>query len=142
MGFKKQAKIYTLVWPEDHELHGLMVSVKGLTVEKMLDLTAKATVLTSEDATISQQSDETGKLFKQFAAALVAWNLEDDNGKPVPATYRGIVSLELSFALDLVMTWMEAVASVGNPLPQASSNGHKPQEESLNLEQLSQSLPN
>lgn len=139
--YRRQPKIYTLRWPEGHELHGLMVSVKGLTVAKLLDLTAKATVLTSEQPEVSESGAEAGRLFKDFANALVEWNLEDDNGKPVPANYRGITSLDFDFAVQLATAWMEAVASVGNPLPPPSSNGHKHLEESPELAKLSQSLP-
>jgi hypothetical protein len=98
-------------------------------------------VLTSKDAEVSEQGTEAGALFKQFAAALVEWNLEDENGKAVPATYKGITGLDFDFAVQLATTWMEAVASVGNPLPPPSSNGHKSQEVSPELAALSQNLP-
>src|SRR5258708_7015495 len=111
-GYRRKPKIYALTWAEDHELHGLEVSMKGMSVAKMLDLTEKASALTGKDAAAGERSDSgADSMFRDFARFLVEWNLEDDKGKPVPATYAGIVSQDVEFILEIVTSWMEAIAS-------------------------------
>lgn len=44
-----------------------------------------------------------------FALSLVRWNLEDDNGVPVPATLAGLKSQEPELVQLIVGTWCDAV---------------------------------
>lgn len=139
-GYRRKAKLYTLKWAEGHELHGLEVTCKGLTVERMLSLVSLAAGLQGGD--VAGKLGEAEKLFRSFARCLVGWNLEDEDGAPVPATYDGIAAQDLDFVTGLVTTWIDAVASVGSPLP-PSSDGGPPSAPALSMpmEPLSPSLP-
>jgi len=121
MGY--QRKTYTLTWPEGHELHGLEVTTKGLPVKKMFGLVTLAGQLSGDDATVAEKVAIAEELFAGFADRLVAWNLDDDDGVPVPATLDGVSDQDFDFMTGLIMTWMDAVASVDIPLPKPSPPG-------------------
>ncbi len=122
MGYQRPAKTYVLKWAEGHELHGLEVTVTGLSVERMLALTGLAAALTG-GGDVAAKLSEADKLFRSFARCLISWNLEDENGLPVPAAYEGIAAQDLPFVTALVTTWIDAVAGLDNPLPRPSLNG-------------------
>lgn len=138
MGYRKKSKTYTLKWAVDHELHGLEVVLKGLTVARMLEMSSKASTL-AEDPGAASVTD-TEDMFRTFARSLVSWNLEDDEGISVPATYEGVTGQDLDFILDLITTWMEAVAGVDPTSPPDSGSGEPALEASLQMEALSPSL--
>jgi hypothetical protein len=147
-GYRKKPKTYTLTWAEDHEYHGLEVSLKGLTVAKMLDIGRSASAVTTDaQGTLTEGTDETRDMFETFASCLVRWNLETEDGEPVPATFDGVTTQEFPFILDLVVTWMEAVAGTGgsnskggdSPLSETSSSGLAALEASLRMDPLSPS---
>lgn len=142
MGYRRKA--YTLKWPEGHELHGLEVTTKGLPVEKLFELSALADQLTSAPS-VGEQVGAARLLFAGFAARLISWNLEDDDGALVPATEDGVNDQDFDFMIGLVMTWMDAVASVDIPLPKPSPPGGTTETEpdmaaSIPVETLSPSL--
>lgn len=142
MGYQRKA--YVLKWPEDHELHGLEVTTKGLPVRKLFKLARLAGQL-SGDTDLETKVAVADELFAGFAERLVEWNLEDDGGAPVPATLEGVQDQDMDFMLPLIMTWMDAVASVDIPLPQASGDGSSTETEppgvaSIPVETLSPSL--
>jgi hypothetical protein len=120
MGYKR--KLYVLKWPEGHELHGLEVTTKGLPVKKLFQLVQLSGQLTG-DTDAETKVGVADELFKGFAERLVSWNLEDDDDAPVPATLEGVSDQDMDFMVGLIMTWMDAVASVDIPLPGASPDG-------------------
>ena len=65
-----------------------------------------------------KQSEQSELLLKKFSEALISWNLEDEHGKPIPATYAGLLSQEVQFAMEIIRAWMEAIATV----PKSSGN--------------------
>ena len=109
MGYRKQPKRYRLKF-EDHP--GLEVTMGSVAVGDFLEL-AKLVTDTNAEAV--------GKLLGIFADALVSWNLEDDAGA-VPADVKGVAAQDFDFVLELVMAWMEAIASVDTPLKQPSAS--------------------
>jgi hypothetical protein len=140
VGYKR--KLYTLKWGEDHELHGLEVTTKGLSIEKLVELMKLAASIPAEKD-VETAAATGGRLFGEFAKRLVAWNLEEDDGAPVPATAEGVADQDFDFMLGVVTAWMDAVASVDTPLPKSSPNGRaQAPEVSLPMEPLSPSLPN
>lgn len=136
-GYKR--KTYKLKWPEGHQLHGLEVVTKGLSVEATFELASLAAGL-GADVDTGEKVATANKLFAGFAARLVSWNLEDDD-TPVPATLAGVQDQDMGFMISLITTWMDAVSSVDIPLAGGSESG-PPQapEASLPTESLSPSL--
>jgi hypothetical protein len=121
MGYKR--KVYVLEWPAGHEFHGLEVEAKGLPVKKLFELTSLAGQLQDDAADVAAKVGLAEELFAGFAERLVGWNLEEDDGTPVPPDLTGMADQDFDFMMGLVMAWMDAVASVDIPLPQPSPPG-------------------
>lgn len=135
MGFKREARIIKLVWPEDHELHGLEVRVKSAP----LGILMRAMELKNlGDADLEKMdTDEIMEMFTTFADYLADWNLEDENDQPVPATLDGIRTQDLSFFFDMYTAWLGAVKEVSQDLGKGSASGVKFPEASLPMATLS-----
>lgn len=136
MGFKREAKVYKLVWPEDHENHGLEVRMRGLAVGELAALGGMADLGGPATAEALAALDD---LLRLFASKLVGWNLDDDQGEPVPATYDGVQTLDNEFVMQLVDAWMTATAGVSPPLSPSSIGGGTSLAGSIPMEPLSAS---
>jgi hypothetical protein len=137
VGYKR--KVYKLKWPEGHELHGLEVTTKGVSVRKAFELDTLMDSLAGEGSTESKV-EIADRLFAEFAERLISWNLEEDDGTPVLPTLAGVQDQDQGFMLGLIGTWIGAVTSVDIPLPEGSANGQSPAPEaSLPTESLSPS---
>ena len=63
-------------------------------------------------------------LYKDFArAVLVEWNLEDDQGQPIPADEAGMGMVPPAFASFLITKWGEAAVNPPAPLSGISNGG-------------------
>jgi hypothetical protein len=123
MGFKKQSTLFKLEF-EDPSYSGLEVTAKSVPTGDFLDLMEAAARM---DLTSKDLSPEDLKavriLVNGFASALVSWNLEDDDDKPVPANVEGVRAQELDFVLPIITAWMDAVAGVSSSLGKESNSG-------------------
>lgn len=137
-GYRRPAKVYSIAWDEG-DLAGLHVRVGGLSVGKMLELT-KAAAEVPEDFSGSVTSVE--PLIEAFAEKLSEWNLEDEDGNPVPATLEGVRQQDLGLVIPVIMRWMSAVADIPAPLPGTSNSGGTSPEGSLQLANSSENLRN
>ena len=122
MGYRR--KIYDLRWPEGHDLHGLEVSLTGLSIATLAQVESLGAKLTGEGA-VEEKLTAADALFEVMAGCLAGWNLEDHQGQPVPATHEGIAGQDVSLILGVLQGWMGAAASVDIPLPNGS-NGSPP----------------
>ena len=118
MGFRKQPTHYKLKFT-DEEYDGFEVTAKALSVGDFLKLTEAA----------DKPAEAQSVIISMLADALVNWNLEDEKGKPVPATRKGVESLEFGFLNAIVQAWMTAIAGI-DPKQLKTSNP------SLNTESL------
>lgn len=132
MGYRPVRKIYSLRFADEYE--GLVVKARSATVEQFLEMQGLAS---NDDA--DKAVDATADLLKRFADFLVEWNVEDDDGTPVPATYEGVLRQDFDFVNMIIWAWMEALASVDSPLSNGSSAGDNSLELSLGLASASQS---
>ena len=121
MGFKRKTTHYQLAWPDGHDLAGLEVTMRGLTVDALLQVVGMSKALEAA-ADVAAKAEVASGVFTTLARNLVAWNLEDDAG-PVPATAEGVTSQDLDFVTDLLLAWVEAVSSVPPTSPPLSPNG-------------------
>ena len=136
MGYRRKTKTFRLTWPEGEELAGLEVVLAGLSTGEFLELSDLAGHATPEN----MDTDDGRKLIEMLASNLKSWNLEDDDGAPVPATTEGVMSNEFTFNLDVIIAWMEAVGgALSGPLEQPSTSGSPALEASLPMEPLSES---
>lgn len=115
MGYRKIPTIYELVF-EDPDYEGLEVRCKALKlgrVRKLMSVVGKS----------EMTNDELAALFGILEEGLISWNLEDENGDPVPATREGIDDQEVPFILDIVDTWLDGMTGVSEDLGKGSDSG-------------------
>ncbi len=132
MGYVRKPRVYLLRFA-DPEFEGLEVRATSLPIGQLLEVAE----LADSD---SRDAKHLTALFDAFATVIVDWNLEREDGSPVPATTAGMFEQDLDFMMALIRAWMEAVASVPAPLPIDSSGTEPFPEESIPMELLSGSL--
>lgn len=138
MGYRHNRKTYKLVF-EDPELDGLVVRVKSTSVGNLLDIMGLLAM--NVDDIRREDLSQLDHLFRSFAEALVEWNVEDDDGTPVPPTYEGVRGQDTDFVIDVIRVWYEALSGVPGPLPATSSDGGPSLEQSMPMEPRSPSPP-
>ena len=133
MGFKRQ-QLYKLKFV-DPDMEGLEVTVRMTSIGATLEHQAR------EKA--AKDADDGAALSKlrvdQLAQMLVEWNLEDDDGQPVPATAEGVMAQDMKFIVYLLNTANDAIYGISDPLDESSTSGEMFPEASLPMEPLSPS---
>ena len=141
MGFKPQETLYKLDF-SDTELSGLHVTMRSMSIAKLFDLAEMAERAKDGVLTVA----EARQMRRDFAAALVEWDVERDpvegesGDQPVPATYEGVISQDPVFIGQIIQAWDEAMSQAPRPLRSASAAGAS-QEASLGLAESSRNLP-
>lgn len=135
-GFRPKRKIYKLVF-KTQDMAGLEVAMRPVSIESMMKMLKVADAAKSD----SVSADEVGALFRRFSSALEHWNVEDDAGEPVPATYEGVATQDLDFVMAVFEAWFEAVMDVDPTSPGGSPSGGTSPEASLPMAPLSPSPP-
>jgi len=141
MGYKRRKTIYRLVF-EDEEFDGLEVRAYAPPLG-FLERAMKMGALSGRpaDDLSPDEIELLNGLFTGFANYLVSWNLEEDDGKPVPATLEGLRAQDLSFVFQIIDAWLNSVGEVASPLGRSSNAGLQSLVASLPMEPLSSSLP-
>lgn len=134
-GFRPGRKVYRLVFEDGHPLAGLVVRARSASTAQFLEITDLADAAAFGTEQIKQ-------MMRQFAEVLLSWNLEDEDGEPVPATFEGLRSQEFELVNTVIMKWMDAVAGVSPPLDQPASGGPLSPVVSLPMAPLSPNPPN
>lgn len=144
-GYKRKRTIYRLHF-EDPEMEGLEVDMTGASVDEFLAITEMSDLsefavdgveVTAENlAQVKGAVAKLNDLFEAFARHLVAWNLEDDDDTPVPATFEGVKAQDPGFILDVLAAWLDAVGGVSGPKGRRSNGGVPHLEASLPMETL------
>ncbi len=137
-GKKRPSKVFRLTFA-DGELEGLVVRMRAPSIEVFMEF-GDMQNLEAED----MQMEEIKELIRPVADHLIDWNLEqnDDDpepGKPIPADMSGLLQLGLDETLELMMAWIDGVASVPTPLDRQSKGGSPLLEASIPMEPLSES---
>lgn len=137
MGFRPRPKVYRLTF-EDPELAGLVVRATSVPIGAFLHLQTLIEISGGKDDVadpgVSGGLAAMGELAGEFVEALIEWNMEDDEGNPVPCTRDGVLSIDLDLFLEIVMQWMTAVAGVPDPLDAGSTSGGMSPEELIPME--------
>lgn len=71
-------------------------------------------------------SGDFGSCCDGLVGILDSWNLERDDGTPIPATREGINELPLAFIIDILRHWITAQVQPSAPLVAPSRNGAQP----------------
>lgn len=119
MGYVREKKIFRLTF-SDPSFSGLEVMAGSTSVGKLLEVSKMGSQTLSEE--------QVGVVFGVFADALISWNLENEDGTPVPATLEGLYEQDVEFVMQIVQSWMEVVVGVPGPLATPSTNGRQSEE--------------
>jgi hypothetical protein len=122
MGYKVQ-RVGTIVRIEDRP--GLEVKVRPVSVQQLLEL--QRLVLSIGDLDLEKPGEDElaafEKVLRAFAGVIEDWNLEEEEGdEPIPATFDGLASLDVNFAMELIEKCIEGVSQAPRPLPTSSSS--------------------
>lgn len=130
MGYKRNPKIYHLKW-EDGDYEGLEVRIRSMSMGQLISARTGKGYNGKEDIEGSVEL---------LADRIVDWNLEDEDGQPVPATLEAIQEEDDDLILAVISRWMEAVSGVPAPLDETSNSGVTSPVASIPTEALSPSL--
>ena len=125
-GYRREKPLYKLTFADD-EFDGLEVVAKSLPLGEFFEL-QRLQEKANTDPDVAEQ------VIGRLADVLTGWNLEDDDGQPVPCTFEGIKQQDLPFVLAIFQAWMEAVASVPNRSRGNSNDGETSLELSIPME--------
>ena len=118
MGYRHKAKTFTLVF-DDPELEGLQVRVGSLSLAEL--------------------QDDDLQIYEAFAEQLISWNLEYEDGTPVPQTLEAIESYpDVEFISTLTKAWLDAATGVDDDLGKDSPSGKPFPVASIPMETLSE----
>jgi hypothetical protein len=131
MAYKRGSKVYELDF-EGTDLDGLHVKAKSMSLGAFADLMA----IFDEGGLTRENLDA---IFDGFSNVLLEWDVEDEEGNPVPATRDGLYSLDLPEAQAIIEAWRDAVTGVSRPLEQPSDDGSPSLAASIPMETLSAS---
>ena len=130
MGYKRNPKIYHLKW-QDGEYAGLEVRVRSLSLGQL--------VATQNGKGYNGKEGIEGNI-ELLAERIVDWNLETEDGTPVPTTLDAIMGEDDDLIIAIVRRWNEAMAGVPAPLPESSPSGEPSPVASIPMAPLSESL--
>lgn len=131
MGYRRERKVYNLVFGEGSDYEGLEVQAYSISVGELLEFQALQEKVKDEDF------ESIEALLSKFTKALKEWNLEDEDGTPIPISDTAVKDQDLGFVLTLIEHWLEAVGSVAKDLGKASNSGGTSVEERLPMEEVS-----
>ncbi|MFF4834108.1 hypothetical protein [Streptomyces sp. NPDC001315] len=122
----------TIKFAEGHQYHGAEARVRGMAIGEYM----AATGLDGGDG------DNAAASMKRFSERLLSWNLEDEDGTPIPATPEGLAQVDQGLARALQNAYVESIIGVhsADPLPESSPSGEPSLVESVPMEALSESL--
>jgi len=124
MGFRAPRRTYQLALGE--EFAGLTATVSSVSIGEYMTLAG----FTSDTVPVSYAID-------QFCANLVAWNLEDEDGQPIPVSAAKEQDKELVLAL--TSEWVTSLHGVAAPLEPSSPDGEPSLEASIPMDASSPS---
>ena len=120
-GFRIPARTARLVFEGDYAGAEVVVRL-DLPIGQVLSFLDQS--LSAEDGQTPATAKANLILLQRFAAtALISWNLENDEGQPIPATAEGILQVPVVFAQLLLAKWAEAISNPPDPLAGVSANG-------------------
>jgi hypothetical protein len=102
----------------DGDLAGLVIRVRVMAVGALQELLTKLDELSNVESM--------PYIARSLADHLIGWNIDDEDGNPVPATYEGILSLAPAELGKIGHTWMKSLAGavpVDSPLEDSSPSG-------------------
>ena len=110
-GYKVPRRTAHVTFDEGHEYHGAEIN---LNLDVPLRVLFEFQRLREDDPTAA---------FRRFAEdVLDSWNIEADDGSPLPADYDGMAELPPAFVTALMDRWVAEGTTAPTPLGQPSSD--------------------
>jgi hypothetical protein len=135
-GFRRKRRTIKIIFQGD--LDGLEITAYSVSMDTFLEFEELSNRYfggkTGKDEKASMAIQSFRRMLDMFAGVLVSWNLEDEDGEPVPATREELGREDPGFVFDVIVKWMEAVAGVSAPLSETSSSGETSAELSLPMD--------
>ena len=133
MGYKPKLKTYLVQFAEDHEYHGAEARLSGMTYGEWEQVTGL-------DGGEGEKSGADS--VRRFVDHLISWNLEAEDGSPLPMTLDAIKAIDHNLVAALNNAWIQTLIGVhdADPLPDSSPSGEPSLVESVPMEALSPSL--
>lgn len=136
MGFVRRT--YAITFEGNPEVDGLKLSAKPMNIDRTIGL-----ITLKDRINVPGWTDDHTKAMHAAADALASviteWNLENDDGTPVPVTGAELCDSGFKFLFAVLDGYLNAITSVPDPLGQASSGGGQSEEPSIPMETLSPS---
>lgn len=138
MGYRKTTR-RVQVSLQGHTEYGMdpefpQASVRGKNLDEYLRLMGYTDAAEGDERTgIVRQLEE-------FADSLISWNLEADDGTPLPCTREAFFGIDNDLALALATKWLDILGGKvdeSSPLPASSPSGEPSPVASIPMEALS-----
>lgn len=136
MSYKR--KNYRLTWPEGHVRHGLVVSMRGMSIDDM-QMVGGLKDVKQED--VQQNVGLLDSIAELLARKMESWNLVDDDETPVPITVANIRQEDLTMIMEILNAWTDAAVGVKASLGKDSNSGSTFPEELIPMEMSSPNPP-
>jgi hypothetical protein len=132
----RRSRTVKLTWAGG-EFAGLEIRVRRISVRRYLDL---APLLDGQLDTDTEDGRKAAlELLSEFGSLIRSWNLQDEDGEPVPCTAEAFLDQDPTFVREVLDQWAAAVAGVSAPLETPSSAGAPFPEGSIPMDVLSPS---
>ena len=145
MGFRPEPTVFKLNFEGDDQMKGCFVRVKGVSIAEFNEMSSVQGSAEDVNASnvVDKMNERDKKLQKRFLELVVEWNLEDEQGNPLPVTMEAFGGLDKLAGNKIVAAWLMALVVVPAPLQKGSEDGETSQEPSTTaLENSFQSHPN
>ncbi|PXY27437.1 hypothetical protein [Prauserella muralis] len=143
MGFTPKRTVLKLSFSES-DYDGFEVRIRKMTVEDAYlfdDLTGWEKDIKAGHVSREQAQERIDRMHRRMIECILDWNLEDDDGQPMPVTVESIRAQEPEFFWVLVRAWIRANSIVvDGDLKDSSPSGDPSAEASIPMEELSESL--
>jgi hypothetical protein len=107
MGYRRNPKTLKLTF-DGGEMAGLEVSVRRASTATMRHIVTVAEG--AQSGTLEERARRVLDLCDAFGALIYEWNLEDEQGNPLPATAEVLAQEDASFTIALAYGWIDAMA--------------------------------
>ena len=106
-GYRKEPTEYILNF-EAPEFNGLEIRARSVSLRELFELQE----LQEKSATDVTSARE---VIMKMASVITGWNIEDDDGNPIPATYDALAEYEMAFVMAIFNAWMQSMSTVPKP---------------------------
>lgn len=132
-GFRPEPDEFKVAYDEP-KMRGLIAYFDDLSVGEALEIDV---LRFGTSSTFEERRDRLTALYEAIASHLVSWNLlHPKTGEPVPATAAGLLSMNQTFAGNVITGYIDAIRGVAAPLDDSSTSGEPFPEGSIPMEAL------